>query len=103
MPKDGRRIGVEFKRGYAAEAAVDVDRVAGWREAVDRLEAALPHFREPIRLLRNSLALSFIHGNHDTDSDSNWSNLWESRLAERNIHGRVVTLPDGTRLAGLPR
>jgi len=43
----------------------------------------------------------FIHGNHDTDSDSNWSNVWESRLAERNIHGRVVTLPDGTRLAGL--
>ncbi len=43
----------------------------------------------------------FIHGNHDTDSDSNWSNVWESALADRNIHGRVVTLPDGTRLAGL--
>ena len=43
----------------------------------------------------------FIHGNHDTDSDANWSNVWESRLADRNIHGRVVTLPDGTRLAGL--
>jgi predicted phosphodiesterase len=43
----------------------------------------------------------FIHGNHDTDSDSCWSNVWESRLADRNIHGRVVTLPDGTRLAGL--
>jgi predicted phosphodiesterase len=43
----------------------------------------------------------FIHGNHDTDSDSNWSNVWESRLADRNIHGRVATLPDGTRLAGL--
>ena len=43
----------------------------------------------------------FIHGNHDTDSDQNWSNVWESRLADRNIHGRVVELPDGTRLAGL--
>ena len=43
----------------------------------------------------------FIHGNHDTDSDANWSNVWESPLADRNIHGRVVTLPDGTRLAGL--
>jgi len=30
----------------------------GWRGAVDRLETALPHFREPIRLLRNSLGLA---------------------------------------------
>ena len=29
-----------------------------WREAVDHLEASLPHFRDPIRLLRNSLALA---------------------------------------------
>ena len=43
----------------------------------------------------------FIHGNHDTDSDSNWSNVWEGELADRNIHGRVVTLPNGARLAGL--
>ena len=43
----------------------------------------------------------FIHGNHDTDTDANWSNVWESRLAKRNIHGRVVTLPCGTRLGGL--
>lgn len=45
--------------------------------------------------------LWYIHGNHDTDSEATWSNVWESRLAERNIDGRVVTLPDGTRLAGL--
>lgn len=61
---------------------------------------------EPQRPLHEELAsiaskVWFIHGNHDTDSDSNWSNLWESRLADRNIHGRVVSLPDGTRLAGL--
>jgi len=61
---------------------------------------------EPERPLHEELGsiaskVWFIHGNHDTDSDSNWSNVWESRLAERNIHGRVVTLPDGTRLAGL--
>lgn len=30
----------------------------GWRGAMDRLEASLPHLREPIRLLRNSLALA---------------------------------------------
>ena len=61
---------------------------------------------EPERPLHDELKsiaskVWFIHGNHDTDDDWNWSNVWESRLAERNIHGRVVTLPDGTRLAGL--
>ena len=43
----------------------------------------------------------FIHGNHDTDSDADFQNVWDSKLAGRNIDGRVVTLPDGTRLAGL--
>jgi len=43
----------------------------------------------------------FIHGNHDTDTEENWRHIWESGLAGRNIHGRVVILPDGTRLAGL--
>lgn len=43
----------------------------------------------------------YIHGNHDTDSDQDWKHLWESELKDRNIDGRVVTLPDGTRLAGL--
>ena len=43
----------------------------------------------------------FIHGNHDTDSELNYDNLWGSGLAERNIDGRVVTLPSGLRLAGL--
>jgi hypothetical protein len=61
---------------------------------------------EPARPLHEELdsiasKVWFIHGNHDTDSDSNGSNVWESQLADRNIHGRVVTLPDGTRLAGL--
>ena len=35
-----------------------IARPDAWREAVDSLEASLPHFREPIRLLRNSLALA---------------------------------------------
>jgi len=43
----------------------------------------------------------FIHGNHDTDTPADFENLWDSHLADRNIHGRVVVLPDGTRLAGL--
>jgi len=43
----------------------------------------------------------FIHGNHDTDSDENWRGVWGSAMADRNVHGRVVKLPDGQRLAGL--
>jgi predicted phosphodiesterase len=44
----------------------------------------------------------WIPGNHDADSDEVWQRVWGSeKLADRNVHGRVVTLPDGTRLAGL--
>lgn len=43
----------------------------------------------------------FIHGNHDTDSEADFANVFDSTLASRNLHGRVVTLPDGTRVAGL--
>ena len=43
----------------------------------------------------------FIHGNHDTDSQQDFDHLWGSKLADRNIHGRVVELPDGTRVGGL--
>lgn len=43
----------------------------------------------------------FIHGNHDTDSEEGFRNVWDSAIADRNLHGRVVTLPDGTRIAGL--
>lgn len=43
----------------------------------------------------------FIHGNHDAASEESWTRVWDSKLANRNLHGRVVTLPDGTRVAGL--
>ena len=36
--------------------------VPAWRDAVNELETALPHFREPIRLLRNTLALADATG-----------------------------------------
>jgi len=42
----------------------------------------------------------FIHGNHDTDSDTDHDNLWESELAGRNLHGRVVEIA-GYKVAGL--
>lgn len=43
----------------------------------------------------------WITGNHDTDNSKSWSNLMNGELADRCLDGRVVTLPDGTRLAGL--
>lgn len=42
----------------------------------------------------------FIHGNHDTDSDADFDNLWGSELAHRNLHGRVVEIA-GYQVAGL--
>lgn len=45
--------------------------------------------------------LWFIHGNHDTDHERNWNHLWGGKLADRNIDGQVVTLPNGIRIAGL--
>ncbi len=43
----------------------------------------------------------FIHGNHDTDSERDFVNVFEDDLADRSLHGRVITFPDGTRVAGL--
>ena len=51
---------------------------------------------EPIREL-----VWWIAGNHDSDRAKTWRNLVDSDLAERRLDGRVVTLADGTRLAGL--
>jgi predicted phosphodiesterase len=51
---------------------------------------------EPIREL-----VWWIHGNHDSDRDNSWRHLVDSELADRQLDGRVVTLADGTRLAGL--
>ena len=42
----------------------------------------------------------WIHGNHDTDSDADYDNLFGSALADRNLHGRVVKVA-GVRIAGL--
>ena len=37
-------------------------------------------------------AIRFIHGNHDTDSDFDFRNLFESKLAHANLDGRVETI-----------
>ena len=52
--------------------------------------------------LANVLGLTevyFIHGNHDTDSKEEYDNLFNSKLADRNLHGKV-TMIDGLRVAG---
>lgn len=52
-------------------------------------------------LLESGVPLYWIGGNHDADSDELWQWTWGSALADRCVHGRVVELPDGRRLAGL--
>lgn len=42
----------------------------------------------------------WIPGNHDTDTEANYINMYESALASRNLHGRVVEIA-GMRVAGL--
>jgi predicted phosphodiesterase len=42
----------------------------------------------------------WIHGNHDTDSRADYDNLFNSALADRNLHGKVTEI-DGLRIAGL--
>lgn len=41
----------------------------------------------------------WIPGNHDTDSDAIYDNLWKSPLAAHNLHGRVGNVK-GVRIAG---
>ena len=83
------------------------DHILRAAELLDPMAIVLLGDIEPIQPLQLELAaidpqkLWLIHGNHDTDSDQNWHHLWGSTLAERNIHGRVVALPNGLKLAGL--
>ena len=65
------------------------------------MEPARPLQEELQPLLARRVPVWWIPGNHDADSDEAWIRVWGSRLDDRNFHGKVVTLPDGTRLAGL--
>lgn len=42
----------------------------------------------------------FIPGNHDADQDRWYDRLFNSKLGDRNLHGRIVEI-DGKRIAGL--
>ena len=42
----------------------------------------------------------WIAGNHDSDSEADYDNLFRSALRDRNLHGRVVNIA-GVKIAGL--
>ncbi|MDP2443683.1 metallophosphoesterase family protein [Rhodoferax sp.] len=83
------------------------DHILRATELLDPMAIVLLGDIEPIQPLHLELAaidpnkLWYIHGNHDTDSEQNWHHLWGSQFADRNLHGRVVELPNGLKLAGL--
>lgn len=47
---------------------------------------------EELAPILSHTAVWFIHGNHDTDRDSDHDHLFGSALAACNLHGRVVTI-----------
>ncbi|MCR6478109.1 metallophosphoesterase [Variovorax sp. ZS18.2.2] len=55
---------------------------------------------DELRPILDLTEIWFIHGNHDTDSDADYDNLWGSELATRNLHGRIVEIA-GFKVAGL--
>lgn len=65
------------------------------------LQPQRPLHLELAPLIERSVPIWFIHGNHDTDSQVDYENVWDSELAHCNVHGRVVELPNRQRLAGL--
>ena len=65
------------------------------------MESQRPLDRELQPLLDAQIPVYWIAGNHDSDKELNLVNLLDSKLSFGNIDGRVVTLPDGRRLAGL--
>jgi len=67
------------------------------------MEARRPLHLELAPLIERAkpIVCHFIHGNHDADTDVLWGNVWDSQIANQNVDGRVVELPNGQRLAGL--
>jgi predicted phosphodiesterase len=63
------------------------------------IQSKLPLEQELARVM-NETDVWWIPGNHDTDSQTNHDNLFNSALAHRNLHGRIVTIDDH-KVAGL--
>ncbi|SDY35860.1 Predicted phosphoesterase [Variovorax sp. YR266] len=60
--------------------------------------------RQPLHIKLSSILdlteVWFIHGNHDTDTVEDFDNLFGSKIADRNLHGRIVEIA-GYKVAGL--
>lgn len=52
-------------------------------------------------LTENGVSWYFIGGNHDADSDDVALRVWNAETESHNVHGKVATLPNGLRVAGL--
>ena len=63
------------------------------------LQAQQPLHNE-LRMILDKTDIWWVPGNHDTDSDADYDNLFGSSLALRNLHGQVVEVA-GVRIAGL--
>lgn len=57
-------------------------------------------FEKEVADVVNLTEIYFIHGNHDTDTQNKYEYLFNSSLANRNLHGRIVLI-DGVKVAGL--
>lgn len=66
------------------------------------MEAQRPLDQELQPLLDAGIPVYWIAGNHDTGKEPSFVHLVDSKLAANNIAGRVVALPDGRKLVGLP-
>ncbi len=88
--------GVRGSLSYIVEAAGEANASA--IVLLGDIEPARPLHEELDQILDR---LWWIPGNHDSDSDEMWRRVATAQVAERNLHGRVVKLPDGTRIAGL--
>jgi len=63
------------------------------------MEASKP-LEQELESVLSKTEVYWIPGNHDTDTFENYRNLFESELADRNLHGRIVEI-DGLKVAGL--
>jgi len=82
---------IAHSAGYSADAVI----------LLGDMEPERPLHEELKPLLERRVPIFWIPGNHDADSDELWIRVWGSELADQNIHGRVIELADGTRVAGL--
>lgn len=63
------------------------------------IQAQLP-LHEELKEVMQHTEVYWIPGNHDNDSKEDYANLFESELADRNLHGRIVEI-DGLKVGGL--